>query len=144
MMEAWTLKSEYPQWIREAVVPCVVMGETNKKSLPIFSPDACLPDKVGAFIWVEKGVWRVLADELAKAKGVPVEWITWDNLMAWTINLLTDLHIGQQWLPAWLKVQVRPMRIRAHPWAKRILTGSSPSWMKRRWNWKNGCGTLLT
>jgi hypothetical protein len=56
MMEAWTPKSEYPQWIREAMAPCVVIGETNKKSLPIFSPNACLPDKVGVLIWAEKGV----------------------------------------------------------------------------------------
>lgn len=91
-MEAWTPKSEYPQWIREATAPCVVIGETQQKSLPIFSPDACLPDKVGALIRMEKGVQRILTDELAKAKGVPAERIAQDDLTARTINLVTDLH----------------------------------------------------
>ena len=39
---------------------------------PIFSPDGCLPDKVGALIETERGVRQVQGDELAKAKGVPI------------------------------------------------------------------------
>jgi hypothetical protein len=93
MMEAWTPKSEYPQWITEATAPCVLAGETAKNGLPIFSPDACLPDKVGAFIRVDKGVRRVLIDELAKAKGVPASRIAQDDLTTRTINGVTDLHI---------------------------------------------------
>lgn len=38
------------------MVPCVVIGETTKKRLPVFSPDACLLDKVGALVQMEKGV----------------------------------------------------------------------------------------
>ena len=55
------------------MAPCQVIGETVKGQQPIFSPDACLPDKVRAVIKVNDGVRQLQMDELGKAKGVPME-----------------------------------------------------------------------
>jgi len=91
--EAWTPNSDYPEWIRAAAAPCQIRGETTCGRIPVFSPDGCLPDKVGALIETEQGVRRLQMDELARAKGVPSEWITQDLLTSRGLRHLTALHI---------------------------------------------------
>ena len=93
IQEEWTPISEYPEWVREVTAPCLILGETKQRKLPIFSPNGCLPDRVGALIGMEWAVRRVQVDELAKVKGIPEEWITQGILMTCLVNQLTDLHI---------------------------------------------------
>jgi hypothetical protein len=54
--------------------PCVVrecIGES-----PVFSASGPMPDKINAWIETDKGVRRLQAEELAKAKGLPKEWLS--------------------------------------------------------------------
>ena len=48
---------------------------------------------VGALVAVEGGIRRLQADEMAKAKGVPEEWIRQERLNIRNLNQLTDIHI---------------------------------------------------
>jgi hypothetical protein len=48
--EVWVPKDSYPSWVVEAVVPCILVGELKGGKVPVFSPDGCLPDSVGAMI----------------------------------------------------------------------------------------------
>lgn len=91
--EEWKPATAYPEWLRDAAAPCLLAGETIKRRLPVFSPDGCLPDSVGTLIETEKGVRRLQAEELSRAKGVPTEWIQQELLTVRAINQLTDLHI---------------------------------------------------
>ena len=49
-------REDYPKWIQDAAMPCRILGETKQRRQPVFSPDACLPDKVGALIHMEQGI----------------------------------------------------------------------------------------
>jgi len=91
--EGWTPKPTYPSPVKEAAAPCILLGETNQRRLPVFSPDGCFPDMVGALVAVEGGIRRLQADEMAKAKGVPEEWIRQERLNIRNLNQLTDIHI---------------------------------------------------
>jgi hypothetical protein len=53
--DAWSSKT-YPEWIREATSPCLIVGESDKRKIPVFSPDGCLPDSVGALIDTDRGL----------------------------------------------------------------------------------------
>lgn len=75
IQEEWRPRGDYPDWVVEPAAPCLLMGETCKRRMLIFSPDGCLPDSVGALIATDREVRRMLGDELAKAKGVPPKWI---------------------------------------------------------------------
>ena len=93
LKEGWTPKPTYPSPVKEAAAPCILLGETNQRRLPVFSPDGCFPDMVGALVAVEGGIRRLQADEMAKAKGVPEEWIRQERLNIRNLNQLTDIHI---------------------------------------------------
>jgi hypothetical protein len=121
MTEEWTPKSEYPEWIVAAAAPCLIRGETKRGRVPIFSPDGCLPDKVGALIETERGVRRVQGDELAKAKGVPTEWITQDLLTVRAIHHLTDLHIWAAVASSLSPERAASTAERSHPWGETDL-----------------------
>lgn len=54
--EDWTSKEDYPDWILAAAAPCHIVGETTRRKAPIFSPDGCLPDAVGALMVTDRGV----------------------------------------------------------------------------------------
>ena len=119
--EEWTPKSNYPEWITTAAAPCLIRGETKRGRIPIFSPDGCLPDKVGALIETERGVRRVQSDELAKAKGVPMEWVTQDLLTVRAIHQLTDLHIWAAAASSLSPRQTETMTERSQPWSEADL-----------------------
>jgi hypothetical protein len=89
----WTPVSNYPRWVSEAASPCLLLGETVQKKLPVFSPDGCLPDSIGALVHTERGVRRLQSEELGKAKGIPEEWMRQGHLSVRAVNKMTDLHI---------------------------------------------------
>ena len=67
MREEWTPKDDYPEeWVTSAARPCVIVGEMVYRKTPIFSPDGCLPDSVGALLSTKQGIRRLLPEELAK------------------------------------------------------------------------------
>ena len=92
VQEQWAPRDDYPEWVTEAAAPCVIVGETSHRKYPIFSPDGSLPDSVGALILTDRGIRRLLPEELAKAKGAPTEWIS-QGLGTRAINHLTSLHL---------------------------------------------------
>jgi hypothetical protein len=93
VQEGWSPRDDYPEWVSEAAAPCLIVGETHLRKTPVFSPDGCFPDSVGALIVTDRGLRRLQGEELAKAKGVPSEWIRQDDLPVRTINHLMDLHV---------------------------------------------------
>ncbi len=117
MTEAWTPKSDYPEWITAAAAPCLLRGETKRGRIPIFSPDGCLPDRIGALIETERGVRRVQGDELAKAKGVPLGWLTQNLLSTRAIHQLTDLHIWAAVASSLSPEQVSDMAEHSQAWS---------------------------
>jgi hypothetical protein len=48
---------------------------------------------VGALLATNRGIRRLLPKELAKAKGVPGDWISQDLLQTRDINHMTSLHL---------------------------------------------------
>ena len=93
LQEDWRPSEAYPTWVSEAAAPCHILGATVERNCPVFSPDGCLPDSVGALVLMDRGVRRLLAAELGKAKGVPAEWHRQGDLMVRAVNQMTDLHI---------------------------------------------------
>jgi hypothetical protein len=85
--------TNYPEWVTNAAMPCILLGETSQQKLPVFSPDGCLPDAVGAWISMKQGVRKILINELGKVKGVPETWARQAGLLALSINHMTDLHL---------------------------------------------------
>ncbi len=55
--------------------PCEVTRRTRKQE-PIYDHHGLMPDLPGCWIASERGIRRLQSQELAKAKGVPNEWIT--------------------------------------------------------------------
>jgi hypothetical protein len=99
--EAWTPRNDYPEWVTNAASPCVIVGELVYRKTPIFSPDGCLPDSVGSLLLTDRGIRRLLPEELAKAKGVPGDWISHDLLQTRDINHMTTVSTyGRPLLPA--------------------------------------------
>ena len=70
--EDWTSREDYPEWVTSAARPCVIVGELVALKTPIFSPDGCLPDSVGSLLSTDRGIRRLLPEELAKAKAFPM------------------------------------------------------------------------
>ena len=93
VQEEWLPETSYPTWIAEAAAPCRLLGATVDRNCPVFSPEGCLPDSVGTVILTDRGIRRLLLDELGKAKGVPAEWLRQEALTVRAMNQLTDLHI---------------------------------------------------
>jgi hypothetical protein len=93
LREEWTPRDDYPEWVTEAAKPCIIVGETVKRKTPIFSPDGCLPDFSGTLVATDRGVRRLLPEELAKAKGVPSEWTSQGGMKTRDINSMTSLHL---------------------------------------------------
>ena len=122
MTEDWTPKSDYPEWITAAAAHCLIQGETKRGRNPIFSPDGCLPDKVGALIETERGVRQVQGDELAKAKGVPMEWMMQDLLTVRAIHRLTDVHIWAAVASSLSSEQTTAPAERSQPWTEADLS----------------------
>jgi hypothetical protein len=54
--EVWVPKDSYPSWVVEAAAPCILVGELKGGNVPVFSPDGCLPDSVGAMISMDRGI----------------------------------------------------------------------------------------
>jgi hypothetical protein len=77
----------------EAAAPCIVVGEVKGGKVPVFSPDECLPDSVGAIMNTDCGIRRLQKEELAKAKGIPSSWFQQGNWTGKSVEQLTDLHI---------------------------------------------------
>ena len=93
LQDEWVQKEDYPEWVTAAAAPCIIVGETRQRSTPVFSADGSLPDSVGALIATDKGVRRLLPEELAKAKGVPKSWTTQEILSTREVNRMTSLHL---------------------------------------------------
>jgi hypothetical protein len=79
--------------MQEAAAPCIILGELDTHKTPVFSPNGCLPNSVGALIAMDRGVRRVQKEELAKAKGVPDEWMRQGKWMGRSVTHLTDIHL---------------------------------------------------
>jgi hypothetical protein len=69
------------------------VGEVNGRNIPVFSPDGCLPDSVGALLMTDRGLWWLLKDKLGKAKGVPTRWFEHGNWSGRSVEQLTNIHI---------------------------------------------------
>jgi hypothetical protein len=52
-----------------------------------------MPDAVNVWVRTERGVRRLLTEELAKAKGVPPQWFKGSKVKAQTITQSTCLHL---------------------------------------------------
>ena len=140
VQDPWTAREDYPEWVRAAAAPCVLVGEVTVSKTPIFSPDGSLPDSVGALIATDRGVRRLLPAELAKAKGVPPDWIARECLNSPSINGMTSLHL-------WAAVAASlddtiPVEIRRHS-TPSIPVEAEPPWMTpegtgedREWEWQ--------
>jgi hypothetical protein len=77
--------------------PCEVNRRTRKRE-PIYDHHGLMPDQPGCWINSERGVRRLQSQELAKAKGVPSEWITGGSgssrpLKSVDVGLCTGIHI---------------------------------------------------
>lgn len=84
--------------ISHAAAPCKIVGTARADGKPVFCPQACLPDGAGSWIRTtdRRGVSRVrrlLTEELAKAKGVPPNWIQDCKTTTRMVDNLTTLHI---------------------------------------------------
>jgi len=98
---AWDRKGwkEYsvPTMISKAAAPCKILGATKNRQ-PVFCPSAALPDGTGAWIRVtdhrkKQRVRRLLTEELAKAKGMPLEWLAGDQGDSAMVDSLTAIHL---------------------------------------------------
>jgi hypothetical protein len=107
LKEEWMSRPDYPIWVQEAAAPCLLVGETARRHTPIFSPDGCLPDSVGVYIQTERGVRRLQMAELAKAKGVPSDWLRQGHLTLRAVNNMTDVHL-------WTAISASLHRAREH------------------------------
>jgi hypothetical protein len=138
LKEEWTAREDYPEWVRSAAAPCVLVGESNLRKTPIFSPDGSLPDSVGALIATDRGVRRLLSEELAKAKGVPHAWIAQEYLKPEMVNGLTSLHLWAAVAASLDDTVPTSVRVLSTP---SIPVEEEPVWMSRAqmdepdWEW---------
>lgn len=51
---------------------CIITGYIHER--PVYDPEGCMPDALGSWVATDRGIRRLQADELAKAKGLPSEW----------------------------------------------------------------------
>jgi len=84
--------------IVQAAAPCVIVGTARVDGRPVFSPMACLPDGTGSWIHVtdlrgKQCIRRLLPEELAKAKGIPAEWLQDVKNPSSLVDGMTALHL---------------------------------------------------
>jgi hypothetical protein len=91
--ETWNQKTTYPKWIQDAAGWCIIVGESDKWKVPVFSPDGCILDSVGALIATDRGLRQLLKEELAKAKGVSSQWLDKGKWTSQQVEELTDIHL---------------------------------------------------
>ena len=73
--KAWYQGQTQRSYESEQWWPCEVSRRTRRRE-PIFEHQGLMPDRPGCWINSERGIRRLQSQELAKAKGVPNEWIT--------------------------------------------------------------------
>jgi hypothetical protein len=70
---AWTKKVPNSKHPDPRGLPCISHLGFGRSD-PIFDPQGPMPDVLGSWFQVDKGIRRLQIEELAKAKGVPKEW----------------------------------------------------------------------
>jgi hypothetical protein len=70
---AWTKMKPTSQVPSRCYLPCVSNSRFGRS--PIFEPQGHMPDALDSWVQVDKGIRRLQVEELAKAKGVPKEWM---------------------------------------------------------------------
>ena len=84
---------------------CHIQGSIHGK--PVFGPEGCMPDKIGSWVATDRGIRRLQAEELAKAKGLPSEWRNKQlSIPSESTSPATALHIWTEVcdsLSSWLK-----------------------------------------
>ena len=85
--------------------PCMEIGTVGGGN--IFDPSGCMPDDLGAWVQDDKRVRRLQSKELAKAKGVPGEWMdSSERLDSRAVGESTSLNIWTavcDSIAAWLR-----------------------------------------
>jgi hypothetical protein len=70
---AWTKKVPNSKHPDPRGLPCISHLGFGRSD-PIFDPQGPMPDVLGSWVQVDKGICRLQIEELAKAKGAPKEW----------------------------------------------------------------------
>ena len=84
--------------IARAATPCKLLGTARRDGRPVFCPTGSLPDGIGSWTRVtdirgKQRIRRLLPEELAKAKGLPLKWYIEQRKMSNAIGAMTSVHL---------------------------------------------------
>ena len=119
----------------QPAAPWSITGHTS--SGPVFGPSGPMPNRSGALVTLEKGTRQILPRELAKAKGLPLEWLTLPTTGPCSpLSCIPSVHILQavgDSISAWLgPAPPTPLRVQAPPAPTQAAT---PPPLEQTWDW---------
>ena len=126
------------QQAKECVGPEHLAGRTGGTgSGPVYSPSGPMPNRSGALVALAEGTRQILPRELAKAKGLPSEWLQLPPTgHCHPLSFIPAIHILQAVgtsISAWLgQARPHPPRVQAPPPPVRASAPASPA---QQWDW---------
>jgi hypothetical protein len=140
--KAYCLEKE-TMTVDKSYLPCKVLGRIRQEA--VFERDGPMPDHPHVWIRSERGIRRLQHEELAKAKGVPPEWLKGPEtkpLRQTLVEGATCLHLwtaAMDGLRSWMEEEAGSNSERVRP-----STNPSPveGWSSQseddeyEWNWK--------
>lgn len=77
--------------LSDILAPCILAGSIRK--VPAFHTSGPLPDSLATWVKVERGVRRILPEEMAAIKGVPKEWGNTSDVPSSVLDNMTGIHL---------------------------------------------------
>ena len=126
------------QQAKERIGPKHLAGRTGGTgSRPVYSPSGPMPNRSGALVALAEGTRQILPRELAKAKGLPSEWLQLPPTgHCHPLSFIPAIHILQAVgtsISEWLgQARPHPPRVQAPPPPVRASAPASPA---QQWDW---------